>query len=155
MHLFPIIFQVLIIARQGKYLIKFISLPVFYLFIRFINLDSANNAIIMTQKERDMIREQLKHEISVLEKSIATLSELIDAEVQSDANDWFTSKESNPSKEINEMALEKAKQKIIILHNVLSRVDMPSYGICSRCNKPIPFERLKAIPATTRCLSCG
>lgn len=109
----------------------------------------------MTQKERDTIRGQLNHEISVLEKSIETLSELNSGEVQSDANDWFTSKESNPSREINEMALEKARQRIFILRNVLARVDLPSYGICTRCNRPIPFERLKAIPYATRCLSCS
>jgi len=73
----------------------------------------------MTQEERDRIRDQINHEISILEKSVITLSELLNGEVQSDANDWFTSKESNPSKEINELALEKA------------------------------------IPSTTRCLSCG
>jgi len=109
----------------------------------------------MTQKERDRIRDQINHAISILEKSINPLSELINSEVQSDANDWFTSKESNPSKEINELAFEKAKQRIVILRNVLTRVDTPAYGICIKCNKPIPFERLKAIPSTTRCLSCG
>ena len=61
----------------------------------------------MTQEERTRIRDQIKHDISTLEKSITTLSELLNGEVQSDANDWFTSKESNPSKEINELALEK------------------------------------------------
>jgi DnaK suppressor protein len=109
----------------------------------------------MTQEERDRIRDQINHEISVIEKSINTLSELINGEVQSDANDWFTTKESNPSKEINELALEKAKQRIFILRDVLLKVDTPSYGICIKCNKPIPFERLKAIPSATRCLSCG
>jgi DnaK suppressor protein len=109
----------------------------------------------MTQEERDRIKDQINYEISVLEKSIDTLSELLNGEVQSDANDWFTSKESNPSKEINELALEKAKQRIVILQNVLSRVDTPSYGICVKCNKPIPFERLKAIPSSIRCISCG
>jgi DnaK suppressor protein len=109
----------------------------------------------MTQVERDSIKEQISHEISVLEKSINTFSELINGEVQSDVNDWFTSKESNPSKEINELALEKAKQRIVILRNVLLRIDSPSYGICIKCNKPIPFERLKAIPSATCCLSCG
>lgn len=108
----------------------------------------------MTQEERDRIRDQINNEISIIEKSINTLSELINGEVQSDANDWFTSKESTPSKEINELALEKAKQKIVILRNVLLKVDTPAYGICIKCNKPIPFERLKAIPSTTRCLSC-
>jgi DnaK suppressor protein len=109
----------------------------------------------MTQEERDKIKDQINHEISIFEKSINTISELLNGEVQSDANDWFTSKESNPSKEINELALEKAKQRIFILRNVLLRVDTPAFGICIKCNKPIPFERLKAIPSTTQCLSCG
>jgi DnaK suppressor protein len=109
----------------------------------------------MTQEERSFLRDQINNEISVLEKSIITLTELINGEVQSDANDWFTSKESNASKEINEMALEKAKKRIIMLRNVLLRVDSSEYGICIKCKNPIPFERLKAIPTTTRCLSCG
>jgi DnaK suppressor protein len=109
----------------------------------------------MTQEERDKIKDQIKLEISNLEKSINTLTELINGEIQSDVNDWFSSKESNPSKEINELALEKAEQKITILRKVLLSVDTPAFGICVKCNKPIPFERLKAIPSTTRCLSCG
>ncbi len=109
----------------------------------------------MTQQERDAIRDQINKDISTLEKSVQTLSGLLDDEVQSDANDWFTSKESNPSKEINELALAKAKRRIVELHSVLLRIDSPAYGICIKCKKPIPFERLKAMPATTRCLSCG
>jgi DnaK suppressor protein len=109
----------------------------------------------MTQEEKIRIRDQINREISTLEKSITTLSELLNGEVQSDANDWFSSKESNPSKEINELALEKARQRIVLLSNVLIRIDNPEYGICIKCNKPIPFERLRAIPTTTRCLSCG
>ncbi len=108
----------------------------------------------MTQEERDAIRDHIRNEISILEGSVITLTELISSEVQSDANDWFTSKESNPSKEINELALEKARQRIIILNDVLRRIDSPEYGICIKCKKPIPFERMKAIPSTTRCISC-
>ena len=110
----------------------------------------------MTQEERDIIKDQVFSEIAVLEKSINTLSGLIDTEeVQSDANDWFTTKESNPSKEINELALQNAKRKVVMLRAVLGRVDSPDYGICAKCRKPIPFERLKAMPTATRCLSCG
>jgi DnaK suppressor protein len=109
----------------------------------------------MTQEERDEIRNHIQSEISTLEKSITTLTELVNSELQSDANDWFSSKESNPSKEINELALDKARQRIIILNDVLRRVDTPGYGICIRCKKPIPYERLKAIPSATRCISCG
>ena len=108
----------------------------------------------MTAAEKDKIREQVKKEISVLERSVETLTELTDEEVQSDANDWFTTKESNPSIEINELALAKARQRIIVLKNVLKRIDSPEFGICAYCHKPIPIERMMAVPATTRCMSC-
>jgi DnaK suppressor protein len=121
----------------------------------FNNLAPGNGVIIMTQKERNEIKDQIKHEISVLEKSISTLSELTSEEVQSDANDWFTTKESNPSKEINELALNKAMQRVFALRNLLFSVDLPSFGICTKCSKPIPVERLKAVPTASRCLSCS
>lgn len=108
----------------------------------------------MTSEEREELREQLKKELSALERSITTFTELVDTEVQSDANDWFTTKDSNPSKEINELALEKARKRILVINDVLARVDREGFGICTICGKPIPFGRMKAVPATTRCLSC-
>jgi DnaK suppressor protein len=109
----------------------------------------------MTKEQREEIRNHINKEIVTLDKSITTLTELINSEVQSDANDWFTTKDSNPSGEINELALDKARQRIIILNDVLRRIDRPDYGICIKCNKPIPFERMKAVPTATRCVSCG
>jgi DnaK suppressor protein len=120
----------------------------------FNNLFTENKRFVMTEQERNMIRRQIGNEISELEKSINTLTELISGEVQSVAKDRFTSKENNPSKEINGMALEKAKQKIVILRKLLQRVDSPDYGICVNRGKPIPFGRIKAVPTATRCLSC-
>ena len=108
----------------------------------------------MTKEEREHIRKQVRNEISSLEKSVITLTELLDSEVQSDANDWFTTKESNPSKQINEIALAKARHRIMLLREILPRIDNPDYGICVICNKPIPFERMKAVPSATRCISC-
>jgi DnaK suppressor protein len=108
----------------------------------------------MTSVEKEEIREQVKAELMTLEKSASTLTELLNSEVQSDANDWFSTKESNPSKEINEIALAKARQRIVILKNILNRVDTPEFGICVVCNKPIPFGRMKAFPTATRCVSC-
>ena len=36
----------------------------------------------------------------------------------------------------------------------LRRLDEGSYGICEVCTKPIPYERLEAIPHALRCVSC-
>lgn len=108
----------------------------------------------MTKTEKDEIRKKVEQEIQTLRESIDTLTDLLsDDEVQSDANDWFTSKE-NTGKEFNEQALAKAKQRLKVLDEVLKRIDKPTYGICTMCHKAIPFERLKAVPSATRCISC-
>ena len=108
----------------------------------------------MTAEEKNEIRKRVEQEIQTLRESIDTLTELVsDDEVQSDANDWFTSKE-NTGKEFNEQALSKAKQRLKVLDDVLKRIDSPSYGVCTRCHKAIPLERLKAVPTATRCINC-
>ncbi len=108
----------------------------------------------MTSEEREEIRKRVEDEIQILRDSIETLTDLTEEEVESDANDWFTTKESNPGKDINEMALAKAKQRLEILNGVLDKIDSPGYGICTVCKNPIPFERLKAVPTATRCITC-
>lgn len=107
----------------------------------------------MTPSEKEDIRERIESEIDKLKKSIITLTELTEEEIQSDANDWFTSKE-NTGKDINEQALVKAKQRLKVLNDVLKRIDSPDYGICTVCKKDIPYERLRAVPTATRCIGC-
>ena len=108
----------------------------------------------MTGKEREEVRKRIEDEIETLEKSITTLEALTAPDVQSDANDWFTSKESNPSKSINEQALVKSWQRLSILRGILTRIESTEFGICSVCKKPIQIERIKAMPTATRCISC-
>ena len=109
----------------------------------------------MTTEEREEIRAHLLNEIAKLKRSVETLTEIMDEEVQSDANDWFTTKDSNASGEINEMALSKAKQRVMVLSNALKEIDSPDFGICIKCKKPIPVARLKAVPSVRRCVECG
>ena len=109
----------------------------------------------MTPADREEIRGYIGNEISKLKRSIDTITELIESDVQSDANDWFSSKESNPSKDINEQALVRARMRIGVLEDVLKKIDSPDYGICTVGKKQIPIQRLKAIPTSTRCVECN
>jgi len=109
----------------------------------------------MKPGEREEIRKRVEDEIQTLRESIDTLIDLTsDDDLEPDANDWFTTKESNPGKDINEMALVKSKQRLKILKGILNRIDNEDYGICTVCKKPIPFERMKAVPTATRCIKC-
>jgi len=108
----------------------------------------------MTEKELEEVGKRIEDEIESLKKSIETLEALTEPDVQSDANDWFTSKESNPSKSINEQALVKSRQRLSILQGTLARIDSSDFGICYVCKKQIAVERIKAMPTATRCVSC-
>ena len=108
----------------------------------------------MTGQEREELKALIEDEIQSLNRTITSLEVLTEPVLQSDANDWFTSKESNTSKGINEQALGKARRILTMLKNILTRIDNPDFGICSVCKKPIPFERIKAIPTANCCVSC-
>lgn len=36
----------------------------------------------------------------------------------------------------------------------LERIDAGTYGLCERCGREIPFERLEAVPSTFLCVDC-
>lgn len=40
------------------------------------------------------------------------------------------------------------------IEEALERIENGSYGICDDCEKPIPEERLLAVPTATRCVPC-
>lgn len=40
------------------------------------------------------------------------------------------------------------------IDQALERVEQGTYGICPDCEKPIPRERLLAVPTATRCVPC-
>jgi DnaK suppressor protein len=35
-----------------------------------------------------------------------------------------------------------------------ARLESGVFGVCERCGKPIPLERLRALPATRHCIAC-
>lgn len=45
--------------------------------------------------------------------------------------------------------------KLKAIDDALLRIKKGTYGICEKCEKKIPNERMKASPAATTCLNCG
>ena len=50
---------------------------------------------------------------------------------------------------------EEAARQLTVLDKALARVDDGSYGLCTRCNKPIGRARLDARPAAELCIDCA
>lgn len=47
-----------------------------------------------------------------------------------------------------------AKTRIAAIEKTLARIEQGLYGNCLNCTKPIPEERLTAIPQTQYCVEC-
>ncbi|MDR1894213.1 MAG: TraR/DksA family transcriptional regulator [Spirochaetales bacterium] len=45
-------------------------------------------------------------------------------------------------------------RRLRLIDSAISRIKNDRYGICVRCNKLIPTERLKAIPYALMCVPC-
>ena len=44
--------------------------------------------------------------------------------------------------------------RLTMINNALERIKQGKYGICLKCHKEIPVERLKAIPYAFMCIAC-
>ncbi len=52
------------------------------------------------------------------------------------------------------MFLQKQGKYLRSIERALKRIDEGTYGLCAKCGKPIPVERLEAVPVTTKCINC-
>ena len=58
-------------------------------------------------------------------------------------------------REIAEASAVRAADAIADIEQALDRLDKGTYGTCERCDAPIPFERLEAIPHARECVACA
>jgi RNA polymerase-binding protein DksA len=49
---------------------------------------------------------------------------------------------------------ENAEHVLSAIDAALTRIEEGTYGICTGCGRPIPEERLEALPWATSCINC-
>jgi len=53
------------------------------------------------------------------------------------------------------LTLEKSiREQLASVEHALKKFEDGTYGLCDNCGKPIPPERLEALPQATLCLDC-
>jgi RNA polymerase-binding transcription factor DksA len=56
--------------------------------------------------------------------------------------------------ELAQVAAARAREAAADVEAALARFDDHTYGSCEACERPIPFERLQAIPHARFCVAC-
>ena len=101
-----------------------------------------------------------------MEKSLGDLKREIIANLLTSNEDFKEIVEAMDPKDLADVASDDMDRKMIeaigaqeikrlrMIESALARIQQGKYGICIKCNKKIPMERLEAIPYALMCIEC-
>ncbi len=114
---------------------------------------------VYTKKELEDLRERLLTERSELEEQLTTIEEQSFAASQSDISGEVSFDEENADagtftfERERDLSIENNVRDLLTkIDRALGKMGEGTYGICSRCGKPIEKARLKALPYVDLCL---
>ena len=112
-----------------------------------------------SKKELDDLRERLLAEQAELQEQLTTIEEQSFAASQSDLSGEVSFDEENADagsftfERERDLSIENNVRDLMgKIDRALVRMDEGTYGICSRCGKPIEKARLKALPYVDLCI---
>ncbi|HSJ50431.1 MAG TPA: TraR/DksA C4-type zinc finger protein [Actinomycetota bacterium] len=112
-----------------------------------------------SKKELDDLRERLLVERDELDAQLTTIQEQSFATSQSDISGEVSFDEENADagtftfERERDLSIENNVRDLLgKVDRALARMDEGTYGLCSRCGKPIEKARLKALPYVDLCL---
>jgi len=101
------------------------------------------------------IKERIKTEIAKTESLIIECKYLTNATSPDCAIDHSLRMEKLNEDEFTLKTLRKSEQKLINLNTVLNQLDREKFGLCQKCQSPIPFQRILIRPESLRCVNCS
>ena len=116
----------------------------------------------MNQKQRESFRRQLLDLAARIKGDVSSLRESALRGTGGDASGSLSNAPlhladlatDNFEQEVAAGLLQSGQQQLGAIARALDRLDDGSYGRCERCRKPIPEERLRAVPYASRCVAC-
>ena len=114
----------------------------------------------MDTKTRDALRKTLFSERERLTADLAELERsgqeaLSDMSGENNYRDHMADQGTATFNKELDMSLEENVRDLLEqVDEALARIDAGEYGLCTSCGKPISAERLKAMPAAGKCISC-
>ncbi len=110
---------------------------------------------MLSDKERDQVRQTIEQQIAEAEKEMVVLKELTAAVAPDNSIGRISRMDAINNKSVNDAAYRNTRTRLKRLQNVLEKVDDKDYGLCMRCGKPIAFGRILILPEKRVCVSCS
>ena len=104
--------------------------------------------------------------IAKMEKSLSDMKREIISNLVASNDDFREIMEAMDPKDLADVASDDIDRKMIeamgsqelrrlgMIDSALTRIKQRKYGLCMKCGKKIPHERLEAIPYALMCIEC-
>jgi len=109
----------------------------------------------MNEQEKVTLRKRIEEDVAVCRQDIERLEESARPVAPDRALGRITRMESLSDQGISTAALRQNQERLYKLEQALEHIDRPEFGDCAVCGRPIPTERLMALPESTRCVACA
>ncbi len=101
------------------------------------------------------IKQTILNEISKTERSITEFKEMTKPVAPDVAIGRVSRMDAINNKSVAEAGLRLAEAKLKNLHRVLSQIGSKDFGLCLKCNQPIPLGRILIRPQSLLCVHCA
>ena len=109
----------------------------------------------MQDSDREKLRELIENELVSLDRHIEELKKRCEPISPDNAIGRLSRMEAIGERGVHQTALAAATERLQGLRSALQRIDEDEhYGLCERCDEPIPLARLMLVPESRYCVSC-
>ncbi|MFG0289049.1 MAG: TraR/DksA family transcriptional regulator [Rhodopirellula sp. JB044] len=109
----------------------------------------------MTRKESlQKMRVTLVRRRDALRKALAGDLSLLRELHQQKTGDPLDAAADTVQDELNSQLVEVESRELTAIEEAIEKFDAGTYGDCEDCGKPIPLNRLRAIPYASDCIDC-
>jgi len=105
-------------------------------------------------EHKQQIKKRIEEEIIETKKSIEKYRELTKPIAPENAIGRVSRMDAINNKSVNQVALTNAEIKFNNLKIALTKIEDADFGICIRCNNPIPLGRILLMPQSITCVNC-
>ena len=110
---------------------------------------------MISDEEKSNIKAKIESQIAQLTIDIARLADQAKPVAPDRAIGRITRMDAIQQKHMAESRLGYANETLHDLNEALKGLNEPSFGKCILCNKPIPIERILALPHVKKCVNCA
>lgn len=109
----------------------------------------------LNKEEVQKIKHLIESEIEKTTESVNQYRELTQPIAPENAIGRVSRMDAINNKSVTEAALRTAEKKLRSLQNILPTVSEKDFGLCARCKKPIPIQRILLVPYSQFCVNCA